>query len=253
MKSAERLQSIQTLLDIRGRVTVVELAEQFQVAQETIRRDLMKLEKNGIVRKIHGGAISSQNKYEQSLAARFTQNIGQKHELARVAVGLIPPGSTLFIDFGTTTNVFAEHLKELADLTVFTNSHLIAATLAEKSSCEVFILGGRYDDQVKANLGSMVIDSIRSFYVDYAVIGIGGVDATIGYSDQNIDEATIARAMLSRSNESIVLADPGKFNRHGVAHVADINQINYLVSSESPDEALCAVLQRHGVSLQIPG
>lgn len=252
MKSAERLQSIQALLDIRGRVSVVELAEQCQVAQETIRRDLQKLEKNGVVRKIHGGAVSSQNKYEQSLAARFTQEIPQKHKLASVAVELIPAGSTLFIDFGTTTNVFAEHAKELSDLTIFTNSHLIAATLSENSSSEIFVLGGRYDDQIKANLGPMVIDSIGQFSADFAIVGIGGVDAKFGFSDQNIDEATIARAMIGRSNACMVLADPSKFNRHGIAHVADFHQVDYLVTSERPDEDMCSLLSESGVSLGFP-
>lgn len=252
MKSAERLQSIQALLDIRGRVSVVELAEQYQVAQETIRRDLVKLEKNGIVRKIHGGAISSQNKYEHTLAARFAQNIPQKHELAAVAADLIPPGSTLFIDFGTTTNVFAEHIKQLSNLTIFTNSHLIAAILSENTTNEIFILGGRYDGQIKANIGPMVIDSIRHFYADFTITGIGGVDARTGFSDQNIDEATIARAMIARSTENIVLADPSKFNRHGIAHVADFHEIDYLVSSEKPDEAICAALVENKVSLKTP-
>ncbi|MEE9427089.1 MAG: DeoR/GlpR family DNA-binding transcription regulator [Paracoccaceae bacterium] len=252
MKSAERLQSIQALLEIRGRVSVVELAEQYQVAQETIRRDLMKLEKNGIVRKIHGGAISSQNKYEHSLAARFTQDIPEKHILAKLALELIPAGSTLFIDFGTTTNVFAEHIKELADLTVLTNSHLIAATLSENSSCEVFVLGGRYDHRVKANLGPMVVDNIGRFFADFAVIGIGGVDPKIEFSDQNIDEATVARAMIARSNESIVLADPSKFNRHGIAHVAGFNQVDYLVSSKLPDDEICAKVAEARIVLKTP-
>jgi len=252
MKSEERLQSIQALLNIRGRVSVMELSQQYQVAQETIRRDLVKLEKNGVVRKVHGGAVSSQNKHEHSLSTRFTQNIPQKHQLARAAVELIPPGSTLFVDFGTTTNVFAEHMKELSDLTVFTNSPMIASIFSESSSCEVFILGGRYDDGVKAVLGPMAIESIRNFYADYSVIGIGGVDPETGMSDQHIEEAAIARAMMARSNENIVLADPSKFNRHGVAHVADFEQIDYLVSSKRPSDAICATLEKYGVSLQIP-
>lgn len=85
MKSSERLQSIQALLDIRGRVSVVELADQYQVAQETIRRDFAKLELNGIARKVHGGAVSAKNKYEQTLAARFNQDIPEKHALAQAA------------------------------------------------------------------------------------------------------------------------------------------------------------------------
>jgi DeoR/GlpR family transcriptional regulator of sugar metabolism len=252
LKSAERLQSIQALLEIRGRVSVVELAGQYQVVQETIRRDLMKLEKNGIVRKVHGGAISAQNKFEQSLASRLTQSIPQKHALAQAAVDLISPGSTLFIDYGTTTNIFVEHVKRLPDLTVFTNSHLIATALSEGSNCEVFVLGGHYNNKIKSNVGPMVIEGIETFLADFSVIGIGGVDLKYGFSVQNIDEATIARAMISRSSESIILADPSKFNRHGIAHVADFHQVDYLVSSESPEPEICEALKENQVTLKIP-
>lgn len=252
MKSSERLQSIQTLLDIRGRVSVVELADQYKVAQETIRRDIAKLEGNGIARKIHGGAVSAKNKFEQTLSARFGQDIPEKHALARAAAKLIPPGSTLFIDFGTTTNIFAEHIKELSDLTVFTNSHLIAATLSTNSTCEVFVLGGQYDEKIKANMGPMVIDSIRQFYADFAVIGIGGIDTTIGFSVQNINEAAVAKAMLERCTQSIILADPSKFGRKGIAHVADFNQIDHLVSSQKPNSETCIALEKNGVVLTAP-
>jgi len=249
MKSEERLQSIQALLDIRGRVSVLELAEQYQVAQETIRRDIVKLQTNGIARKVHGGAVSAKNKYEQTLAARFNQDIPEKHTLAGFAARLIPPGSTLFIDFGTTTNIFAEHINKLADLTVFTNSYLIAATLCENSTCEVYVLGGRYDPKTKANLGPIVIDGIRQFYADFAVIGIGGIDKDRGFSVQHIDEASVARAMIDHSTQSIVLADPSKFGRHGIAHVAEFRQIDHLVSSENPDEEILNALGKYNVTL----
>jgi len=252
LKSSERLQSINALLDMHGRVSVVDLAEQFEVAQETIRRDLVKLEKDGEVRKVHGGAVSIKNKYEQSLAARFEKDMPQKHALARLAAGLIPPGSTLFIDFGTTTHVFAEHIKHLADLTVFTNSHLIASTLSGYSNCEVYVLGGKYDDSVKANLGPMLIDGIGQFLADFAVIGTGGVDAKLGFSNQNIEEAMVARAMIARSAQTIVLADPSKFNRHGIAHVADFRQVDYLVTSKAPDYDTSAALTLNNISLLSP-
>ena len=253
MKSAERLQSIQSILDVRGRVSVVELAEQFEVAHETIRRDLSKLEKDGVVRKIHGGAVTSQNKFERSFAARLVEHIPQKHELSRLAADIISPGCTLFIDFGTTTQVFVEHIKSVADLTVFTNSQLIAATLAGNVSCEVFILGGRYDDEFKANLGPMVIDNIGRFFADFAVVGIGGIDSGIGFTDQNIDEAAIARAMISRSSKSVVLADPSKFDRRGIAHVAEFKEVDYLVSSARPGKDVLAALEKNEVALVSPG
>lgn len=252
MNSKERLQAIKAQLDLHGRVSVVELAVQLDVVQETIRRDLAALALNGIARKVHGGAVTLQNKYEQSLAARFGQNIPQKHEVARLATTLIPPGCTLFVDFGTTTNIFAEHVKQRADLTVFTNSHQIAATLSEDSDCEVHVLGGKYDHSVKANLGPMVVENVGGFLADFAVVGIGGIDEKAGFSDQNIEEAVVARAMIRRSAETIVLADPSKFDRHGIAHVADFGQVNYVVTSEVPSEGICRALAKSNVSLVVP-
>ena len=251
MKPSNRLQSIQSLLALRGRVSVIELAEQYQVAPETIRRDLLKLEKSGLLQKIHGGAISTQRKMEQTLGIRSTQDIPQKHTLAEIAATLIPPGSTLFIDFGTTTNIFAEHIKHLSNLTVFTNSHLLASTLSENSSCEIYVLGGRYEDKIKANMGSMMVENINRFTADFAVIGVGAVDLNNGFSNQNIDEATVARTMIRRSRETIILIDPSKFNRKGVAHVADFNQVNYFVSSAKPDTELCKILELNGVILKV--
>jgi len=249
LNSAERLQSIQAILDVHGRVSVVELAAQLQVAQETIRRDLSKLEKNGVARKIHGGAVTSQNKFERSFAARLVEYIPQKHELSRLAADIISPGCTLFIDFGTTTHVFVEHIKSVSNLTVFTNSQLIAVTLADNTTCEVFVLGGRYDDQLKANLGAMVVDNIGKFFADFAIIGIGGIDPEIGLTDQNIDEADVARAMIARSSKSVVLADPSKFDRRGIAHVADFQQVDYIVSSARPGKAVLAALEKNNVAL----
>ncbi len=249
MNSKERMQSINALLEVRGRVSVMELAEQFNVAQETIRRDLAKLEENGAVRKIHGGAISSQNKFEESLVSRLSQGIPEKHKLSRYAAKLIPSGSTLFIDFGTTTNIFVEHINQLSNLTVFTNSHLIAAAFTENPTCEAYVFGGKYDDKFKSNSGPMVIEGINQYYSDFTVISIGGIDKDSGFSLQDIGEAMTAKAMLTRSTKNIVIADPSKFNRRGIAHVADFHQIDYLVTSEKPDAEMCAVLEANNVVL----
>ncbi len=212
----------------------------------------MKLEKKGVVRKIHGGAVTSQNKFERSFAARLVESMPQKHKLSRLAADLISPGCTLFIDFGTTTHVFVEHIKSVSNLTVFTNSQMIAATLADNATCEVFVLGGRYDGQLRANLGVMVVDNIGKFFADFAIIGIGGVDPGIGLTVQNIDEAAVARAMIARSSKKIILADSSKFDRRGIAHVADLQEVDYLVSSARPGEAVLAALEENGVALVTP-
>lgn len=251
MKSSERQQSIKAQLDVRGRVSVVELAEQFQVAQETIRRDLAKLEETGVARKVHGGATSTQNKFEDTLASRLIHNIPEKHKLARFAAKLIPPGSTLFIDYGTTTAIFVELINQLSDLTIFTNSHMIAAAFTDNPSCEAYVLGGKYNGKLKSNSGAMLVDGVQQFYADFSVIGTGGVDKDFGFSLQDINEAITAKAMLARGAKNIVLADPSKFGRRGIAHMADFHQIDYLVSSEKPDAAMCAVIAAANVVLVV--
>lgn len=249
MNSRERLQSIKALLEIRGRVSVVDLAEQYGVAQETIRRDIAKLEETGTARKVHGGAISSQNKFEETLVSRLTQNIPEKHKLAQYAAKLIPPGSTLFIDFGTTTRIFVELISQFSDLTVFTNSHEIAAVFTGNANCDAYVLGGKYDDNLKSNSGPMVVEGIQQFYADFTIVGTGGIDPEFGFSLQHINEATTAKAMIARGTKVIVLADPSKFNRRGIAHMADFDQVDYLVSSEQPDKKLRAILKEHKVEL----
>lgn len=101
-------------------------------------------------------------------------------------------------------------------------------------------------------MGPMVIDNIRQFYADFAVIGIGGIDKTIGLSVQNISEASVAKAMIERSTKKIVLADPSKFGRRGIAHVAGFHQIDYLVSSEKPSDEICDALAKSNVVLSMP-
>ncbi len=249
MTSSERRHLIQAQLDARGRVSVVDLAAQFRVAQETIRRDLAKLEDSGIARKVHGGAVSSQNKFEDTLISRLTQNIPEKHQLAKYAAKLIAPGSTLFIDFGTTTRVFVELINQLSDLTIITNSHEIAGVFADNASCDVYVVGGLYDGNLRSNTGPMAVEGIQQFYADFTITGTGGVDPECGFSLQYITEATTARAMIARGSKVIVLADPSKFNKRGIAHMADFAQVDTLVSSAPPDQELCRVLKENNVNL----
>lgn len=252
LKSRERLQTIESILSLVGRVNVVDLAEQFDVAQETIRRDLSRMESDGLLRKIHGGALAEQGKFEKSFAARIAMNAPEKHILAELATQLISPGSTIFLDFGTTAHAFAEHIKSKSDLTVITNSHMTATTLANNSNCEVFMLGGRYDDQEKANFGTATVENIQNFYVDTAVLSIGGIDVETGFTVESIDEAMVARAMISRSSKRIILADPSKYECKKVVRVAEFRQVDYLVSSARPGKEIVASLEQNGVSLVTP-
>ncbi len=252
MKSSERKQTIESILNLVGRVNIVDLADQFDVAQETIRRDLSRMETDGLLRKIHGGALAKQGKFEKSFAARIALNAPEKHILSQLATQLVPPGSTIFLDFGTTAHAFAEHIKTKSDLTVITNSHMTATTLSKNSKCEVFMLGGRYDDHEKANFGTAAVESIQNFHVDVAVLSIGGIDVNTGFTVESIDEAMVARAMISRSSKTVILADPSKFNCKKTVRVAEFRQIDYVVSTAKPGDEIMASFQENNVSLVTP-
>lgn len=144
--SVERRNEILALIQANGRVYVNELADKFQVSQETIRRDLNKLEDYRLIKKIHGGAVSSQFKFEHEFNERAKIAEAEKRAIAEKAATLLQPGDTVFVDFGSTTLEFARQLATIDQLTVITNSPLIANVCLENDSIDVVLIGGQFID-----------------------------------------------------------------------------------------------------------
>lgn len=228
-----RHQVILELLSSNGQVFVHNLAEHFNVAQETIRRDLTKLESQKLLKKIHGGAVNVQSKFERDFNERAQLAAEEKKAIAIKAAEIIKPGDTLFIDFGTTTMEFAHRVKYINKLTVMTNSPLIAGIMQENPSIETILIGGQFAGDKYACLGSVTIKYLSEFFADYAVIGTGAIDVNKGIMDQNIDEAAVAKKMIENSDKSIVLADSTKLHKHAVRLVAGWENIDILVTTSS--------------------
>ncbi len=249
MKKAERYFIITQELHKKGQVTVLKLASLCQVAGETIRRDLDEMEKSGALKRVHGGAVSLQNVVEAELDIRFEQDIEAKKEIAQKALQIIKPQSSLYMDFGSTTLAFAAELHHIDDLTIYTNSPLLAQTIATNNnlSHKVYILGGQYCPNLRENLGYMTLEAIRQTFVDVAVIGAYAIDEKLGFMDMNDDETEIAKAMLSYAHNKIILADRSKFFKKGRKPISPFEGIDYLISSGEPLEDMQKICDKYKI------
>lgn len=234
----------------QGRVSVEQLALRFKTSHETIRRDLTALAETGKVQKVHGGAKLPRLQEEGPFRERMALNAVGKRIIAGKAARLIAPGETLFIDTGSTTLMCAEEIGKIGGLTVITNSTRIAAVLAERGNrTSVFLLGGRFDGDNHETAGPTAIADIQSFHADHALITIGALDGSAGVTDFNFDEAQVARAMLDRAQNLIVVADATKFQRTAAFSVCPLARINALVTDRRPQGTLLAALTSAGVPM----
>lgn len=230
--AGERRSIILEKLKNNGQVFVNELADDFGVSQETIRRDLNKLEELRHIKKIHGGAVSAQFGFELEFNQRAKLAEDEKKNIARKAAELIKPGDSLFIDFGTTTLEFARQIADIPQLTVITNSPVIANLFHDNSSTNLILIGGQFGVSKMECIGPIALQGISGFYADYAVIGAGAVSPQAGIMDQDLNEAAIAKQMIKQSHKAIVLADGHKLDNRATAHVADWKEIAWLVTSD---------------------
>lgn len=234
MRPSERHDEITVLLNLAGEMTVEELAEKLQVSRETIRRDLSKLDAGGRIRKYHGGArasalASESFEKEGPFSVRMAQNAEAKKKIAIAAARLFKPNDAIFIDTGSTTVAMAEELAKLQSLVIITNSPRIAATVSTNPSHRVFLIGGAYGADAGESLGPLALEQITKFRARYAVITIGAIDAS-SLMDFDLQEAEVAKAMISRADKVIVLADTSKFDKRAIFEVAPIASINTVVT-----------------------
>lgn len=247
MKPRDRRAKIAELIDQHGQAGVDDLAEAFDVSAETIRRDLSDLAEEGRVQKIHGGAKKMRFDAEGSFQQRMSENASAKALIGQKLSRLIRPGQTLFMDTGSTTLAAASALTAIADLTVITNSMRIAREMGEQA--EIHLLGGSYRADNAQTVGPQTIDHIGAFVADHAIVTVGALDATFGAADYNIEEAQIARAMVTQARQVTVLADSSKFTRTAPFVVCRLDGLDTVISDSSPPQPLAQALARAGVAV----
>jgi DeoR family glycerol-3-phosphate regulon repressor len=242
-ESTDRHARIVDIVAQKGRVSVEELAQLHQVSHETIRRDLVSLDRSRLLRRFHGGAAALSADQEGPFSLRMTDHVEEKRRIARRAASLFGAGDSLFIDTGSTTQVFAEELARVQGLTLITNSQRIAQAVARSSGSEVLMIGGSYRPEARECLGPLAIEQIRRLNAQHCVLTIAALDAEKGAMDFDIGEAEVARAMIERSERLTIIADASKFERRALMEVCPLEAVDRIVTDRLPAPALAAALR----------
>jgi DeoR family glycerol-3-phosphate regulon repressor len=254
MKRDQRFKAILTLLDEKGYVEVEALAQHFDVSPETIRRDLSALSEQAQLRKVHGGAVKFQTAQETSFTMRRQHNLSEKAAIAEYASQFINPGDSLFLNGGTTTAIFASKIAQMFDnLVIITNSTLIANELWQngKNGNQIFLLGGQYDGNEMDTTGTVVIDQIRKFQADHAILTVGTVSATQGFMDYRLEAGQIMCAMAQQAHQTTVIADSSKLGRAALITSCSLGDVHRVVSDRMPPGDLAEALDRVGTPLYV--
>lgn len=243
--AADRLERIRRELDASGSVTVLELAAALNVSQETIRRDLRRLEQSGDVSVVHGGA-TRRRLSEPHLAQRSDHRADAKRAIARTAAGLVPERGTVLIDSGSTTLALATELASHSALTVATNS-LGVATILARTGHQVFMLPGEIDPNDESAMGAETIDALDAYRFDVAFVGAGGISAAAGLTDYHPLAARFRGRMIAGANIAYLLADRDKFDRQTPYPVPNADQLTAMISDARPTGELGRWLRGHKI------
>ncbi len=247
--AALRHESICTTLEASGRVSIPDLAERLGVTAVTIREDLKHLERRGVLTRVRGGAVVTPGQEKESaLELTSMTNREEKHGIAGYAASLIKNGHTVVIDVGSTTTALAKALSpDLQDVVVITNGLNIAMSLESAPGVSVIVTGGTLrplQHSLVAPMGTLILDQLRA---DIAFIGCNGVDVDRGFTNANIAEAEIKRAMLASARYAVFLADHDKIGKVASAFVADVHEADLLITDRRANIEVLEALQECGL------
>ncbi|GGV53662.1 DeoR family transcriptional regulator [Streptomyces griseoflavus] len=250
MYAPERQQQILRLARDGGRVDVVSLAEEFQVTAETIRRDLKALDRAGLVRRVHGGAIpAGRLDFEPDLAERETTAADEKDRIARAALAELPADGTVIVDAGSTAARLAGFLPVDASLTVVTHSLPIAARLADHPGIQLHLVGGRVRHRTRAAVDAWALRAYAEIRADVLFVAANGFSTEYGLTTPDLAEAAVKRAAVAAARRVVLLADSSKHGQEHFARFGDLSDVDLLITDTglSPQDA--AAIERGGTEV----
>ncbi|NGQ96977.1 DeoR/GlpR transcriptional regulator [Brevibacillus sp. SYP-B805] len=250
MYQEERLDAIMAYLQEHKRVSVQEICERFGVSRDTARRDIVKLEEQGLILRTRGGAIlPTLSKRFHNYAERLQMESGEKHRIALLAASLIKDNDYLIMDASTTV-LFAAECLTTKNNVVVTNSIDIAAIVGRKEQAKVYLLGGCFHPAHRFVYGQRAIEMMAEYHADKLLIGAGGI-ARNGLTNPSEEESHLLKEMMKRADQVIVLADHSKFDVQQFVKVAGWDQIDMLVTDREPQGELAEALKQHEVDVLV--
>lgn len=228
MLGKNRKSEILQIAQSEGEIRVEDLAKRFDVAEQTIRRDLTQLSESGQLERVHGGAVLSAGLGNLDYVQRRKRNTEGKARIGKECARNIPNGATVFINIGTTTEAVAAELLHHKDLLVVTNSLNTANILAANPEIEIMVAGGtlrRTDGGLLGNLTAQVVDL---FKFDYAIISCAGIDADFDLLDFDFQEVSATKSIIRQSKSTFVVADSSKMLRSAPGRIGNLSDTDVL-------------------------
>lgn len=251
MKREERKQLIMELLGDKGGVEVEDLSQRFFVSKMTIHRDLDELEREGVLRKVRGGAtIEAGMQFESDFRFRERQGSEDKELIARKALEQIEPGMTVMINDGSMAAVLGAMLPEKKPLTVITNNAAILDSLRHESGISLIALGGSYSAKFNGYFGVLTEQNLASLRADIAFLSTPAVSGNQAFHmDGEVVRAK--RAMLKGAAKSCLMVQHRRFDRVALHLLADLEEFDTIISDQLPDQKVCGELDRDGIKLTV--
>ncbi|MFP1629589.1 DeoR/GlpR family DNA-binding transcription regulator [Streptomyces sp. 5K101] len=240
MYAAERQQEILRLARDGGRVDVLSLAESFQVTAETIRRDLKSLDRAGLVRRVHGGAIpAGRLDFEPDLAERESTAADEKDRIAQAALGELPEEGSVILDAGSTVGRLAAAFPLDRSLTVVTHALPVAARLADHPGIDLHLVGGRVRHRTRAAVDAWALRAYGEIHADVVFLGANGYSADGGLTTPDLAEAAVKRAQIAAARRVVLLADSAKHGQEHFARFGDLSDVDLLITDSglAPEDA----------------
>lgn len=244
-----RRAAILEYLESDGAIKVTDLGDALKTSLVTIRKDLDELEREGLLRRVHGGAIKNYtSQYNASFADRRNLKKPEKKRIAAATADLVSEGDSVIISAGSTCSYVCEALKTKENLIVITNSLSHFNDLAFCHNITTFFLGGRFDSDMQITVGDDVNDQLTKYTADKLIMGIDGIDIHGGATSYNHVEDFIMRQMILQAKRRILIADDSKIGKVTFAHIADITAFDTIVTNcTKENEKVLREIERLGI------
>jgi DeoR family transcriptional regulator of aga operon len=250
MLIGERRQHVLKLVERDGRVLVSELSSSLGISPITIRKDLDFMERQGLVQRTHGGALSPHNTtlLDLSLKDKESQQSREKLAIAEAAAGLVEEGQCVLLDSGTTTTAVARALRRFQHLTIVTNAMNIATELSD-TDFDIILIGGNMRKNAFSLVGPLAEDALRQIQADILFLGVDGFDVKIGVMTPSLLESRVNRVMASASRRVAAVCDSTKFERRSLAVIIPPSQIHTVVTDKNATKEQVDALRTAGIEV----
>lgn len=249
----ERQEKIAQLLEERGKLTVAEISETFDVSEATARRDLAALAERNLIRRVHGGAMRAQPvaTSEAPIVQRLEEHADIKRRIGQAAGRFIQNGETVLLMGGSTGAAVARELGNHSNLTLITDSLIVANELIRQGVHKVIMLGGTIDADELAVRGTLARLFLAEFQVDKVVLGVKAISPQRGLSTESAEEAELFRGCIQVGHYIILVTDSSKFSQTALVRVAPVDILDAVVTDAGIDAETVEALQERGVFVEI--